>query len=885
MGVVETQLLGGRVIGRRDAGGVGQRVAGLHVQDGLTGIALVPDHRLHQASPSLQRFAERLRGGVVHLVLADLQVGGDGQCVATMDRELGVGLLRDPVPVHGVRRLGLRVSGGGLRVDPNRVQRDEGILRTGEALAGDAHPHGVLALGQVLAREDDLLRLRACGDLLHGHSCGDAVDEDLGLAVVQGERGEEFEAHAVEGEGVLIARGLGERLVLHVVAGRPAEVDCTRPVGAIGAGTVRHLGRSGRVRDERGVAVVDEVGTVRGTTDAVEGVDVEGRGTRCASRILLTLDSHDDGVGTRGETRLGEQRGLRRSVLVGVVEGADVLSGGAVDGDRCHAVTGCLLADELKAGAVEGVGGRRAGCGGGAQRLLEGRRIVLLGPRAGVGDGVAAVVVGEGVAIGSGRAVQRERQREGGGRGVVRVVQTGADEAGAIAGDRLIELVHRLAVQHVDGGANDILGIRSGDGVHARELRDGVLPVAELLLHGELRRDGAVLVEGCAVVVRREAGGGRTGVAPVGAADDHVVVEVGDAVGKVADAELAGEGRVGVVGTVVGTVVCAPGGERAALGLSDELRGVGLVATEGGFAVAEAVAASRAVEAQRVLVVGVEVETVLLAVGEASAHAVVVVELGHGDAVLDDLVGQRLQERLAGLAGAEEFVLHLVQQQRAAAVGDLVLLGDLVERVQPRLGRLEDRGVGGAQVLVVLVHHPLREATHGHLRVDVGAGTGHNVEALLGCHREERVDVAGAGEVEVPALLGLVHSPEEVEAHGVEARSAELLHDVAPPILRRDAPVVELAGPQVNALTVDEEGALVEAHVMWLPVVAGKDDLVAGVGDGVLGARIGRGHETCDGQRGRGQRRHHPGGKFCGHAMHLSSRLCRAEVILPSGRE
>src|SRR5690606_34555143 len=109
------------------------------------------------------------------------------------------------------------------------------------------------------------------------------------------------------------------------------------------------------------------------------------------------------------------------------------------------------------------------------------------------------------------------------------------------------------------------------DRIHRQEFGQRVLEVAELLLRGQLRGDGAVLIEGRAVVVGGEARGRGAGVAPIRAADDHVVVEGGDAVAEVAHAPLAREGRVGELRTALGGEAGTPRGEGTALGLGDEV--------------------------------------------------------------------------------------------------------------------------------------------------------------------------------------------------------------------------------------------------------------------------------------------------------------------------
>ena len=426
------------------------------------------------------------------------------------------------------------------------------------------------------------------------------------------------------------------------------------------------------------------------------------------------------------------------------------------------------------------------------------------------------------------------------------------DGGGGVRGLARVE-AHGVAL--VVGGRGGLHGVHGGQGGHA----PGV--VADLLLHGRLLGHDPVLGDARTVVVGGEARRRGAGPPPVGAAESHVEVEGGHPVADIVDPPLAGEVRVGVPVAVRGVVGGAPGGEGPALGLGDEVGAARGVGVEGGLGVPNGVAGRGAVEAHRVGVVGVEVQAGGGGVRHAPAQAPVVVEQRHGDAVGPNVPGELGQEGRVRAVGLGELVLYLVEQDRAAAVGDLVAPDNGVNGAEPGLGGGQGPGVRGAQAATV-VGHVGGQAAHGDLGVDVGAGAGDDVEALLLGQGQEQVNVLDASrcEVEVTALLALVHAPEHVQGDGVVAVSAHLLEDVAPAVDVRQAPVVDLPGPDVQARAVHHKGVLVEGDGVRVPIVAGEEDvgrLVAGDG-----GQAGVAHRGGGG--GRGQEPRAAGGQGCG---------------------
>ncbi|MDY2979811.1 MAG: hypothetical protein SOR94_07275 [Lawsonella sp.] len=225
-----------------------------------------------------------------------------------------------------------------------------------------------------------------------------------------------------------------------------------------------------------------------------------------------------------------------------------------------------------------------------------------------------------------------------------------------------------------------------------------------------------------------------------------------------------------------------------------------------------------AVKEDRVFIVGVGVETgSRRAVCPVFAGRGVIVEDWHGDAVCTSNLHQVCEVVFVRFGVVGLFIFHLVQEDGAAAGGDLVAGQDVVDAAEPGALLLPVGAGGGGAVGL-----PGGHATHGDFGVDVGAGAGDDVEAFLGCHAEEEIDIADAGEVEGKAGGALVVAPEEVEGDGVEAGSLHLLENIPPVLGGGEAPVVEFSRPDGEALTVHYVRVLIPGDAMGLAIVAGE---------------------------------------------------------------
>lgn len=212
------------------------------------------------------------------------------------------------------------------------------------------------------------------------------------------------------------------------------------------------------------------------------------------------------------------------------------------------------------------------------------------------------------------------------------------------------------------------------------------------------------------------------------------------------------------------------------------------------------------------------------------------------------LVLQVLHVGAAGGRAVVVLVLDLVGDDRPGAGGQLVAGDDPVDLGQPLVRVLQELRVVTA-VVPGLGGHPSGQAAAVDLRVDVGRRARDHVEPGLLGHVEQLVDVAHPAEVVHPRLRRVV-SPVEVQRGGVESGGFHLLEDVAPQVRAREPEVVELAGPQVGALAVDEERVAVETH--RVRPGAGGGRLPAGVL-----RRDGRGRARGQGD-GRGRREDRP---------------------------
>src|SRR5581483_2712794 len=394
---------------------------------------------------------------------------------------------------------------------------------------------------------------------------------------------------------------------------------------------------------------------------------------------------------------------------------------------------------------------------------------------------------------------------------------------------------------------------RSGRRIEHRDVADGAEEVPHLLHRWDLRGELARLAYRRTVVV-----GGvddrRGQPSPRGPAEGHVHVVDLDAVGDVGQVEGPLVHRP-VEGALEGIALpvpwrAAPRVEEAAAELRLEAwrcRAGGGPA--GRAADPEIAPVRRRAAGRRIAIEGVEV--VALATREAARDpetvaTLVVVVNGDGDAVG---AGLRVQVRHVVDAGrrADEvrvLVLDLVQQDGAAAVGELVPGEDSVDRGQPFVGVAEvgrvvaarQPGSGGK---------PAGEPAAVHLAVDVGTWPDQHVEPGLRRHVQYQVHVADAAEVVVAGCGGVV-VPAEVHAHRVVAAGLHLLQDV-PPQRRAGQPErMEFAGPDEQPPAVDDQRVFVEGDGVPGRAPAGNEGPRGGRGQlwpSGYGARRGQ----CDG--------------------------------------
>ena len=343
---------------------------------------------------------------------------------------------------------------------------------------------------------------------------------------------------------------------------------------------------------------------------------------------------------------------------------------------------------------------------------------------------------------------------------------------------------------------------RHVDPVGLGQRRDRVGEVADELVLVVFRVELAGLTDRRAVVV-----GGvvlrLAEPAPVRAAVGHVEALRGRSDGDVLLVEHVGELVVDQLRALVVTGP-APGVERAALKLRRVQRPPsGVVVAD----VRDTVPLCRvgAVEALRVGVRAVDIQR-----ADAGVEgAVVVAGQRHGDAVRTRLVLQVLHVCAACGRAVVVLVLDLVGDHRPGAVGELVPGEDAVDLGHPLVRVLEELRVVAA-VRARLGRHPAGQTAAVDLGVDVRRRAGDHVDAGLLCHVEQLVDVAHAGEV-VDARCRRVVAPVEIDRCRVEPSRLHLLEDVEPQIRARQPEVVELSGPDVGPLAVDQERVAVEA--------------------------------------------------------------------------
>ena len=206
-----------------------------------------------------------------------------------------------------------------------------------------------------------------------------------------------------------------------------------------------------------------------------------------------------------------------------------------------------------------------------------------------------------------------------------------------------------------------------------------------------------------------------------------------------------------------------------------------------------------AVKEDRVFIVGVGVETgSRRAVCPVIAGRGVIVEDWHGDAVCTSNLHQACEVVFVRFGVVGLSIFHLVQEDGAAAGGDLVAGQDVVDAAEPGALLLP---VGGVAV---------GAGGGGAVGLPGGGGDRHR-----GCRRS-RGEGRGA----------LVVAPEEVEGDGVEAGSLHLLENIPPVLGGGEAPVVKFSRPDGEALTVHYVRVFIPGDVMGLAIVAG--ELVGG---------------------------------------------------------
>ena len=169
------------------------------------------------------------------------------------------------------------------------------------------------------------------------------------------------------------------------------------------------------------------------------------------------------------------------------------------------------------------------------------------------------------------------------------------------------------------------------------------------------------------------------------------------------------------------------------------------------------------------------------------------------------------------LAVEAVFVFHLHHEDRAAA-GDLQRAEHAADFVQVTFRCFEVARIARAQLDVVVLEQPPRQAAHLPLGARIRAGTQNHPEPFLLRDAAELRGVRLARPVEF-AGPRLVHVPEQVGANGVQAHRLGHLQAM-PPIFLRHTRRVDFAAADLKSLAVEQEivcanGKGVFASVAW----------------------------------------------------------------------
>ena len=202
-------------------------------------------------------------------------------------------------------------------------------------------------------------------------------------------------------------------------------------------------------------------------------------------------------------------------------------------------------------------------------------------------------------------------------------------------------------------------------------------------------------------------------------------------------------------------------------------------------------------------------------------HVRVVRGQGHDDAIFAGTRFQELHVRNSRLVGVPidrianpllaVLVLNLIAEG-VVAVGDLVLARDFRHFGKVRLPRRGVTCVVVPQTAVRTGGHPQGVAASAGLRIDVGPRPDDDVHAQLFGKLVDGSDVAGAGREIHGVIIGRMVAPAGVEGERGEPGGFDLLQNVAPEAWDGNAPVVEFAGEDEDALAVDVETVVVPLY-------------------------------------------------------------------------
>lgn len=143
------------------------------------------------------------------------------------------------------------------------------------------------------------------------------------------------------------------------------------------------------------------------------------------------------------------------------------------------------------------------------------------------------------------------------------------------------------------------------------------------------------------------------------------------------------------------------------------------------------------------------------------------------------------------------------------AVGDLVLAGDLGHFGIVRLPRCSISLIVVAQRSIVPGGHPEREAASTGLRIDVGSGTDDQIHAQLLCELIDRGDISRLSREVDRLVVGSMIGPAGVKRKRSKSGGLDFLDNVSPEPGDGNAPVVELAGEDEDALTMNVETVVI----------------------------------------------------------------------------